>query len=294
MKKLFRKENKNRFILNIITLVIVGAMLIVNQVIAYPDRTVAQQNVGFSQLSYQGNLHNSLGEPLSGTFDITFKFYNHPTESAYLWEELHTGENAVPIESGLFNVMLGSLNPIPNTIWNEAEVYLGIQISSDSELTPREMVNLLPPIIQPESLNGNMIIPGTLDRNSLRNYLFYFNSEGIIALRNYQEGGEETTLFPADCQTYDEWCCNPENTICLLKQSGGDARLAFNISGGSASCWLAHNDDDTAAYSQGIYYATNNGAWPFTDASTVFFFSREGASDNPIRINATYDIYCFN
>ena len=280
---------------SVVTILIVAVMLLVNRVLAEPNGSPVMQSGGMDQLSYQGTLLDGAGEPVDGYRDITFRIYNHPTDVTFLWEEAYSGANAVPVESGLFNVLLGSLNPIPDTIWNEADIYLGVQVGGDSELAPRELINLLPPSIATESLNGNVIIPGTLSRNALRNYLFYFNSEGIT-LRDYQTGGEETKLLPENCTILDEWCCNAEDTICLKKSSTGDGgTLAFNISGGSASCWLAHNDDDHPIYSRGIYYATNNGNWPFTtEASVVFFFAREGVSGNPIKLNATYDIYCFN
>jgi len=280
---------------NVSTILVVAVMLIVNRVLAEPSGSPAMQTGEMNQLSYQGTLLDNEGNPVDGYRDITFRIYNHPTDATFLWEEAHTGMNAVPVSSGLFNVLLGSLNPIPDLVWNEGDLYLGVQVGSDTELAPRELINLLPARIAPESLNGNVIAPGTLNRNSLRNYLFYYNSDGIIALRDYQKGGSETTLLPANCQTLDEWCCNSENTICLQKSSTGNGTLAFNISGGGASCWLAHNDDDHAMNSRGIYYATNNGNWPFSsEASVVFFFAREGVSDNPIKLNATYDIYCFN
>jgi hypothetical protein len=160
-------------------------------------------------------------------------------------------------------------------------------------MTPRELINLMPTHIPQGSLDGNVLKATSLERTVLRYYQFYYSAEGIT-FRDYQRGELETNLDPSLCQE-DEWCCNAENTICLMKVSTGDARLAFNISGNISSCWLAHNDDDHPAFSKGVYYATNRGGTPFgDDVNIVFFFSNEGYSEVPIRFNATYDIYCFD
>jgi len=50
----------------------------------------------------------------------------------------------VPVQDGLFNVMLGSLVPIPVSIWQESELYLGVKIGSDAEMSPREKLTIVP------------------------------------------------------------------------------------------------------------------------------------------------------
>jgi len=283
---------KHLVISNVITILIIISLFLTFQVIAAPNRESVSQALSMDVLSYQGTLVDDADNPVNGDHDVIFRIYNDATAPAPLWEEGHMGENAIPVENGLFNVMLGSLNPIPDSVWNESELYLGIEIGSE-EMSPREIINLLPPQIAPGSLDANILKAGSLERNVLRNYLFYYNEDGIV-FRDHQQGSLETALDPSSCLIEDEWCCNSENTICLNKSSTGDARLAFNISGGSPSCWLAHNDDDHPLYSKGIYYATNAGGTPFEEGvTTVFFFSREGQSQIPIRYSTTYDIYCF-
>jgi len=152
---------------NVSTILVVAVMLIVNRVLAEPSSSPALQTGDVNQLSYQGTLLDNESNPIDGYQDITFRLYNHPTDLTFLWEEAHTGANAVPVSSGLFNVILGSLNPIPGSVWNEVDIYLGVQVGSDSELAPRELINLLPPRIAPESLDGNVIIPGTLSGNAV-------------------------------------------------------------------------------------------------------------------------------
>ena len=66
------------------------------------------------------------------------------TGGTALWTEAHTGGNAVPVDAGLFNVLLGSLTPIPSSVWDNDTLYLGVQVSNDAEMMPREVVGAVP------------------------------------------------------------------------------------------------------------------------------------------------------
>jgi hypothetical protein len=93
-------------------------------------------------LSYQGMLLDSSDNPESGLFNMVFKIYNSQTTNVALWEEAHIGVNAVSIENGLFNVILGSLNPIPFSIWEQSQLFLGITVGSDPEMNPRDIIGI--------------------------------------------------------------------------------------------------------------------------------------------------------
>jgi hypothetical protein len=101
-------------------------------------------NASTGLLSYQGYLTDTSGEPLHGDVDITFRLYSASSGGMALWTEAHTGQNAVPVTDGLFNVMLGSLTPIPDDVWSSGARYLGIQIGDDAEMTPRETIGSVP------------------------------------------------------------------------------------------------------------------------------------------------------
>jgi hypothetical protein len=55
-------------------------------------------------INYQGMLTDNSGNPLTGTYDITFKIYNAPSGGDKRWEETQTN---VGVTTGLFNVILG-------------------------------------------------------------------------------------------------------------------------------------------------------------------------------------------
>lgn len=140
MRNLANNKNIPQLMISIGTILVVAIMLVVNQAIAKPD-LLSIQSTNPNLLSYQGTLMDSQGNPLTDTVDITFKIYDSPTSISPLWEEVRSGANAVPVQNGLFNVMLGSLTPIPSSLSDYTQLFLGIQIDADAEMSPRtEMV----------------------------------------------------------------------------------------------------------------------------------------------------------
>lgn len=86
-------------------------------------------------MNYQGMLTDDVGNPINEPLDLTFTIYDSPTNGTALWTETHT---AVPIEGGLFNVILGgATTPIPASVFDAPVRYLGIKIETDPELAPR-------------------------------------------------------------------------------------------------------------------------------------------------------------
>ena len=78
------------------------------------------------KINYQGYHTDAAGNPITGDLDMTFRIYDSPTGGTQLWSETQT---SVRVENGLFNVILGSVNPIPGDVfpidgsrWLETEV----------------------------------------------------------------------------------------------------------------------------------------------------------------------------
>lgn len=85
-------------------------------------------------MNYNGMLTDDAGNPLNGSYDLTFAIYDVDAGGTASWIETHY---EVPIEDGLVSVVLGSFAAIPSYVFAESVRYLGIQVGSDSELTPR-------------------------------------------------------------------------------------------------------------------------------------------------------------
>ncbi|MFA5035130.1 MAG: hypothetical protein WC500_05070, partial [Candidatus Margulisiibacteriota bacterium] len=85
------------------------------------------------QMNFQGILRDNNGNPLQGSYAVTFFIYAAATGGSPLWTETRT----VAIEDGLFNIILGEVTPISTTIFDGTRKYLATQLQGDSEMTPR-------------------------------------------------------------------------------------------------------------------------------------------------------------
>ena len=74
-------------------------------------------------INYQGRLTDSGGEPLNTTVSMTFTVYDAVVGGNVKWIE---AQGSVIVTDGLFSVLLGSISPIPDTVFNGTTRYLGI------------------------------------------------------------------------------------------------------------------------------------------------------------------------
>ena len=156
-----RKESKMKklapyLIPNLGTLIILGLFFAASATGAMPLRApVAAPST--TMISYQGQLTDPDGTPLTGTYDMHFALYAVPTGGTACWTEPRTGANAVPVSDGLFNVLLGSVSVEAIAPCLTGDVYLGITVGSDSEMTPRELLGSVPHALQASTVPDESI-----------------------------------------------------------------------------------------------------------------------------------------
>jgi hypothetical protein len=93
-------------------------------------------------ISYQGIVTNTSDQPIDGTHDLTFKIYPDSLQgTSALWTEVHTD---VPIEKGLFSVLLGGVTPFPSDLFDADERWIGITVDTDPEIDPRVRIGSVP------------------------------------------------------------------------------------------------------------------------------------------------------
>lgn len=105
-----------------------------------------------SLMNFQGYLTDpDTGEPLTGTYSMTFSIYSASSGSgASLWSETQN----VEVLDGAFIVLLGSTNPLTTDLFSASERYLGIAIGSDDEMTPRKRLASVPYSMVSEKTEG--------------------------------------------------------------------------------------------------------------------------------------------
>jgi hypothetical protein len=104
--------------------------------------TIAQQS---QVIHFQGILVDSGGSPLRTDFyNVNFSIWEHATNAIDpLWAETQT----VEVTDGLFDVFLGSSNPLAPDVFNDDDddgTYLGIQVEGDEPMTPRIQMGKTP------------------------------------------------------------------------------------------------------------------------------------------------------
>lgn len=92
-------------------------------------------------LNYQGVLHDASGVPVpDGNYSVTFRIWDSETDGIAVWQE----GRLVTIQDGLFTVLLGSIVPIPDSLFSNPNRWIGLQVGLDSELSPRQRLVSVP------------------------------------------------------------------------------------------------------------------------------------------------------
>lgn len=84
-------------------------------------------------INYQGKLTPSGGGCLNDTVQMTFSIYLDTLGSPAQWTETQA---QVVVKDGIFNVLLGSVNSIPASVFDGNIKYLGVKVESDPEMRP--------------------------------------------------------------------------------------------------------------------------------------------------------------
>ena len=103
-------------------------------------------------MNYQGKLLNSEGVGVNDTFNIIFKLYTSETEGTPIWEEEHSGVNAVAISKGLFSTELGSIVSFPEDVDFSEQYWLELVVNSET-ITSREKLTSVPYALQADRVS---------------------------------------------------------------------------------------------------------------------------------------------
>ncbi len=98
--------------------------------------TVAASAVTTSSINYQGRLTDSAGEPLSGTYTMTFRLY----EVASGGSAMATDTHSITATEGLFNTNID----FDQKHFDGRGLWLGITVGTDSEMSPRQELRPVP------------------------------------------------------------------------------------------------------------------------------------------------------
>ena len=133
----------------VFTLIVIVALFWAQSVHALPWLGPAASAASTGTWPYQGRLADSAGNPITATVPMVFRLYSASEGGVPLWEENWAGPNSVQVSDGLFNVMLGSLEPISQSlVTGNGSLWLGITAGNDDEMTPRIQLGSVPFAVQ--------------------------------------------------------------------------------------------------------------------------------------------------
>ncbi len=112
-------------------------------------------------VSYQARLMDPSGFPVAdGTYSVQFSMYDAPTAGNRVWTAAGTLGSptaiSVSVQNGLFSVLLGDTgqNTLDTVDWNQDNLYIGVTISADAEMTPRRRLAAVPQAFNARQLQG--------------------------------------------------------------------------------------------------------------------------------------------
>lgn len=138
-------------------------------------------------INYQGKLTTPEGALVDTTVSMQFSIYSDSTGGDPLWTETQT---SVKVDKGIFNVLLGSVNEIPESVFTGNIRYLGVKVGDDPEMIPRKPIVSVGYAYNSDMLdarhagndNGNIPVNnGMLNVNLNADYLDGFDSQTLIS-----------------------------------------------------------------------------------------------------------------
>jgi hypothetical protein len=186
-------------------------------------------------VNYQGVLKDSGGNPLTGTYSITFSLYSVSTGGTALWTET---QGSVSVSNGLFSVLLGSVTPLTPSEFSGTDRWLGVTVGGDPEMTPRQRIASVPYALRtPPTANHQNVFYITSGSH-------YINTTSWTNMATAAGTATINGPFCYALQADGMWVDTAGHRIYL--------RLAFTPSGGGTTTYIP----DSAGHKQ--YYYIND------------------------------------
>ncbi len=108
-------------------------------------------------MTFSGRLSTSSG-PVDGSVNVIFRIFSAATGGSPVWTETRNGVGA---DNGLVFVELGQITPLDEVVFDDAQVFLEIQVGTET-LTPRIAINSVPYAIRAGSAGSADTLGGTI------------------------------------------------------------------------------------------------------------------------------------
>lgn len=88
-------------------------------------------------IHYQGKITTPQGYLISDTVSMQISIYRDSIGGTPLWTEI---QNPVQLDYGIFDILLGTVTPIPDSVFDGNVRYLGLRVRNDPEMSPRKAI----------------------------------------------------------------------------------------------------------------------------------------------------------
>lgn len=228
-------------------------------------------------INYQGQVREPNGAPTNGTFTVTARLYSVPSGGTALYT---TTQQNITIYDGVLSIVLGASPAFPAGIFDNSDLFIGIQLNDAAELFPRQRVHAVPWALQANTAT-------TLVNNAHVQNLFV---DGSLQVYNSQIGDYESvggsgiaflqspvTIYQAKCrmpgtQVFDASPYIPSGAqAVILEATASHASYeGINITINGRSL-LVHSIFLTGV--NGNFSATNQGIFPVSENRTFSYFA---------------------
>lgn len=104
------------------------------------------------KLPFSASLKTAAGVTVSdGNYSLTFSIYTAATGGTALWTETQS----VAVVNGVVSANLGESTALPASLtFNDGAYYLGVQVGSDAEMSPRRLIGAVPISLNADTVDG--------------------------------------------------------------------------------------------------------------------------------------------
>jgi hypothetical protein len=177
-------------------------------------------------MSYQGFLADNSNSPMSGSFPMTFKVFSDSTSATLLWSESYA---SVSVGNGVFNVILGSVNPLPRIVFSGAKVWLQTSVSGNDVLPRRPIVSV------PYALHATFADSAAATTGALTGQIQSNCGGSVSALLLYLPG-HAFTCYTGGAGEFEFPQLPPGSyTLHIEGGSAGVQNIAFSITAGATN-----------------------------------------------------------
>jgi len=227
-------------------------------------------------IDYQGGITDEIGNYVNGSVSITFSVYDVETGGTALWSET---QNPVYVTDGLFHVFLGVNNPIPNTLFNDPERWVGINVEGDGEMSPRNMFGSVPYALNSASGSGSNLWSET------GSDIYY--TTGNVGIGTTTPNSELD--IDGDVNTSGEYKIGDEAIV----KNNGTENIFIGVGAGDSNSgayctfmgYESGNNNENSYYN--TFYGWHSGYSNTTGGSNVFI-GHDAGYDNTIGTNNTF------